>query len=75
MKELLKQLVLKYTGFKVEDSQDLFELPVYCEVWLYVIIELEEKYSLPMIKVIDEIGYDEFNIEVLSKKLQQLSSS
>lgn len=71
MNELLRSTILQYTGFNVENNkQNLLDIPVHEEVWLYIIIELEEKYNLPMLKVIEEINAEEFNLETICNKLK-----
>lgn len=41
MEELIKNVILKYTMIKVENSeQNLLDLPVVEECWIYVIMEL-----------------------------------
>ena len=43
MEELIKNVILKYTMIKVENSeQNLLDLPVVEECWIYVIMELEK---------------------------------
>ena len=50
MEELIKNVILKYTMIKVENSeQNLLDLPVVEECWIYVIMELENTYNLPII--------------------------
>ena len=40
MEELIKNVILKYTMIKVENSeQNLLDLPVVEECWIYVIME------------------------------------
>ena len=40
MEEVLKQLILKYTGINVKNiDENLLDLPVYGEIWLYIICE------------------------------------
>lgn len=71
MSECLKKVILKYTGISVENgNQNLLDLPVYAEVWLYIITELEEKYKLPMLQVIEEITPDEFDFQTICRKLE-----
>ena len=46
MEELIKNVILKYTMIKVENSeQNLLDLPVVEECWIYVIMELENTYN------------------------------
>lgn len=71
MDELLRKVILKYTGITVKSNkQNLLDLPVYEEVWLYIIMEIEEKYQLPMLQVIEEITSEEYNLEIISRKLE-----
>lgn len=70
MEELIKNVILKYTMIKVENSeQNLLDLPVVEECWIYVIMELENTYNLPIIKLLDDIKVDEFNLQTICDKL------
>ena len=52
MEELIKNVILKYTMIKVESSeQNLLDLPVVEECWIYVIMELENTYNLSLIHI------------------------
>ncbi|GAA0803285.1 hypothetical protein GCM10008910_36260 [Faecalicatena orotica] len=74
MDKLLRNVILKYSGIALEsDKQNLLDLPVYEEVWVYIIIELEEKHKLPMLQVMEEINSSEFNLETICKKLELAS--
>lgn len=74
MDKLLRNVILKYAGIVLEsDKQNLLDLPVYEEVWVYIIIELEEKHKLPMLQVMEEINSSEFNLETICKKLELAS--
>lgn len=53
-----------------DSTKSLLDIPVCYETWLYVILELEEKYHLPIIQVLNEMKYDEFNIKSICKKLE-----
>lgn len=71
MKKIIKELIQKYIGVEIDDStKSLLDIPVCYETWLYVILELEEKYHLPIIQVLNEMKYDEFNIKSICKKLE-----
>lgn len=68
MEELIKNVILKYTMIKVENSeQNLLDLPVVEECWIYVIMELENTYNLPIIKLLDE-----FNLQTICDKLNHI---
>lgn len=70
MEELIKNVILKYTKIKVESSeQNLLDLPVVEECWIYVIMELENTYKLPILKLLDNIKADEFNLRTICDKL------
>ena len=71
MEELIKNVILKYTMIKVENSeQNLLDLPVVEEC--YVIMELENTYNLPIIKLLDDIKVDEFNLQTICDKLNHI---
>ena len=64
MEELIKNVILKYTMIKVENSeQNLLDLPVVEECWIYVIMEL---------KLLDDIKVDEFNLQTICDKLNHI---
>ena len=69
MEELIKNVILKYTMIKVENSeQNLLDLPVVEECWM----ELENTYNLPIIKLLDDIKVDEFNLQTICDKLNHI---
>ena len=73
MEELIKNVILKYTMIKVENSeQNLLDLPVVEECWIYVIMELENTYNLPIIKLLYDIKVDEFNLQTICDKLNHI---
>ena len=43
----------------------LLDLPVVEECWIYVIMELENTYNLPIMKLLGDIKADEFNLQTL----------
>ena len=66
MEEVLKQLILKYTGINVKNiDENLLDLPVYGEIWLYIICEAEEKYNFPLLSVIETIESRDFTLRIL----------
>lgn len=74
MREILRNVIFKYMGIMVEDAnQNLLSLPVMQEYWPYVLIELEDVHHFPIIQAIDQISYDEFTLEGLSKRLTLIS--
>lgn len=69
--ELLRKVILKYTNVVVESNeQNLLDLPILEEVWLYIILELEERYHLPMLKVVEMINAEEYNLYIICKNLE-----
>ena len=69
--EVLKQLILKYTGINVKNiDENLLDLPVYGEIWLYIICEAEEKYNFPLLSVIETIESRDFTLRILVEKLK-----
>lgn len=74
MREILRNVIFKYMDIMVEDAnQNLLSLPVMQEYWPYVLIELEDVYHFPIIQAIDQMSYDEFTLEGLSKRLTLIS--
>lgn len=74
MRDILRNVIFKYMGIMVEDAnQNLLSLPVMQEYWPYVLIELEDVHHFPIIQAIDQISYDEFTLEGLSKRLTLIS--
>ena len=43
------------------------------EHWLYVFVELEEVYHIPIIQVLDVLEADKFNLENIEQKLVLMS--
>jgi len=70
MKKILKQLILQYTGIKIENNnQNLLDLPIYEELWLCIIIDAENNYHLPILNAIEDIKPDEFTLDGLDQKI------
>ena len=70
MEELIKNVILKYTMIKVENSeQNLLDLPVVEECWIYVIMELENTYNLPIIKLLDDITVSYTHLTLPTKRI------
>ena len=40
MKDIVKNIIFKYMSFTISDEQNLLDIPVMLEYWLYVISEL-----------------------------------
>lgn len=73
MKEILRKVIFKYMDIIIEDpNQNLLSLPVMLEYWPYILIELEDVYHFPIIRIIGQMTYDEFTLEKLSEKLTQI---
>ena len=73
MEELIKKVILKYTMIKIESlEQNLLDLPVVEECWIYVIMELENTYNLPIIQLLGDIKADEFNLQTICDKLNHI---
>jgi len=73
MEELIKNVIWKYTRIKVESSeQNLLDLPVVEECWIYVIMELENTYNFRIMKLLDDIKADEFNLQTICDKLTNI---
>lgn len=75
MKELFSDVIYKYTGIKADSKENLLDLPIIREYWLYILIELEDTYKIPVIRALESIQSDEFSIgkleEVLTSGLRQ----
>lgn len=74
MIDILRNVIFKYMNIMVEDAnQNLLSLPVMQEYWPYVLIELEDVHHFPIIQAIEQMSYDEFTLEGLSKRLTLIS--
>ena len=51
MKELLSDVIYKYTGIKADSKENLLDLPIIREYWLYILVELEDTYKIPVIRL------------------------
>ena len=51
-------------------DENLLDLPVYGEIWLYIICEAEEKYNFPLLSVIETIESRDFTLRILVEKLK-----
>ena len=56
-------------SFTISDEQNLLDIPVMLEYWLYVISELESKYHLPIIQAIEDIQLEDFTLEKICENL------
>ena len=73
MEEVILNVILKYTMIKVENSeQNLLDLPVVEECWIYVIMELENTNNLAIMKLLDDIKVDEFHLPTICGKLNHI---
>lgn len=66
-------MILKYLNITVDDQENLLDLDVILEHWLYVFVELEEVYHIPIIQVLDVLEADKFNLENIEQKLVLMS--
>lgn len=69
MRKLLSDVIYKYTGIRVNSEENLLDLPIILEYWLYIIVELEETYKIPVIRAMDAIQSDEFSVGKLEEVL------
>lgn len=69
MKELLSDVIYKYTRIKVDSKENLLDLPIILEYWLYIILELEDIYKIPMISALETIQSSEFTVGKLEEVL------
>ena len=69
MKDIVKNIIFKYMSFTISDEQNLLDIPVMLEYWLYVISELESKYHLPIIQAIEDIQLEDFTLEKICEKM------
>lgn len=73
MKEILRTIIYKYTNIKInDDKQNLLDLPIMPEYWLYFISEIEEEFHIPIIQVIEELESDNFTLEKICGKIQSI---
>lgn len=69
-KKIIIDTIYKYTNVNIKDEeQNLLELPIFFEYWLYIIVELEDQYKLPIIQVLEEINVAEFTLKNLTNKI------
>lgn len=74
MEELIRNVIFKYTNVKVQNNEEnLLDLPIVEEVWLYIIIELSDVYHLSIVEIIEKMRSEEFTIKELSKKIESLA--
>lgn len=69
MKDIVKDTIFKYMNFTISDEQNLLDIPVMLEYWLYVVSELESKYHLPIIQAIENIQPEDFTLEKICEKM------
>lgn len=70
MKKTLQDTIFKFTGIFVEDEhENLLNLPVLMEYWLYIIAELEDVHSISVVPILDKIGPKEFTLEKINEEL------
>lgn len=73
MKDIIKQVIFKYLNITVDEQENLLDLDVILEHWLYVFVELEEVYHIPIIQVLDVLEADKFNLKNIEQKLVLMS--
>lgn len=74
MEELIRNVIFKYTNVKVQNNEEnLLDLPIVEEVWLYIIIELSDVYHLSIVEIIEKMRSEEFTLKELSKKIESLA--
>ena len=59
MKELLSDVIYKYTGIKADSKENLLDLPIIREYW----------YKIPVIRALESIQSEEFSIGKLEEVL------
>ena len=68
VKSIIIKVIKKWTKVNIEDiSKSLFEYGIPVEDFMYIILELEEKYKLPIIEVIKHGKYEEFNVKNIAE--------
>ncbi len=73
MEELIRDVIFKYTNVEVENNEEnLLDLPIVEEVWLYIIIELSDVYHLSIVEAIEKMRSEEFTLKELSKRIESL---
>ncbi|MDC7291832.1 hypothetical protein NXH76_29125 [Blautia schinkii] len=67
---LLKARITFYTGKKItDDNMHLCDLDIPIENLLYIIVELDETYNLPIYALLSENDYTVFTVHNLAKGL------
>lgn len=72
MKDIVKDIIFKYMNFTISDEQNLLDIPAMSEYWLYVVSELQSKYNLPIIQVIENINYEDFTLANMCEKMSEI---
>lgn len=73
MNALLRKIIAKYSGNdNIDENQNLLDLDIPIEHWLYVIDELEEQ-NIPIIQVLEKLDCSHFNIHMIIEQLALLN--
>ncbi len=72
IKEIIRSVIKKWTGVAIDDDNKmLIEYKIHTEDYLYVILELEDTYHLPILSFIKENDAQMFTLENLGKWLER----
>lgn len=72
MKDIVKSIICKYMNITISDEQNLLDIPIMSEYWLYIVSELESKYNLPIIQVIEKIKHEDFTLKNICEKMSEI---
>ena len=71
IKEIIRSVIKKWTGVEIhDDNKMLIDYKIHTEDYLYVILELEDTYNLPILSFIKENDGQMFTLENLGKWLK-----
>lgn len=69
MKNILSDIVYKYSGIRIKEEENLLDIPIVREFWLYIIIDLEEEYKLPIVTVLDTLPCEDWTLKKITERL------
>lgn len=71
IKEIIRNVIKNWTGVTIDDDNKmLIDYKIHTEDYLYVILELEDTYHLPILSFIKENDAQMFTLENLGKWLK-----
>ena len=64
-----RKVIFKYFNIIVSDEENILDLDVTLEYWLYVFIEIEDVYDIPILNVLSHIKAEHFTLQNIEKEL------